>query len=122
MLTTRFAATPDGLPGNDDSGATSAWYVLSALGIYPVSPGDGIYQLTTPLFSRVTLRESAAEGATGPFVIEVQNAGPDSIYIQSVQLDGKPVDVPELRHADIVRGGTLQLVGPQPSTWGTATP
>lgn len=121
VLTTRYAATPGGLPGNDDSGATSAWYVLGALGIYPMAPGDGVYQLTLPLFSRVTLARSAEEGAAAPFVIEVKNAAPDAIYIQSAMLDGKPLDLPELRHADIVRGGTLEIVaGTQPSAWGRA--
>jgi putative alpha-1,2-mannosidase len=114
VLTTRYAAAPDGLPGNDDSGATSAWYVLSAIGIYPVAPGDGVYQLTTPLFDRVTL---AFDGAW--FVIETKRSSPDDLYIESASLNGEPLDMPELRHADIVRGGTLELTaGPAPSGWG----
>jgi len=119
VLTQRFDATPDGLPGNDDSGATSAWYVLSAMGIYPVAPGDGVYQLVTPLFSKVTLQQSAAP----PFVIDVKGAGPGQIYIQSARLNGEPVNAPELHHADIVKGGTLELtVGAAPSTWGSTSP
>ncbi len=121
VLTTRYAAAPDGLPGNDDSGATSAWYVLSAIGIYPVAPGNGTYQLTTPMFSRVTLQLDPAAGGAGSFVIDVKNAAPGNIYIQSARLNGKPVGVPELQHADILAGGMLEItVGPQPSAWGTA--
>ena len=53
-----FNAEPDGLPGNDDAGATSAWYVLSAAGIYPVSPGDLIYVIGSPVFDRTVIHRT----------------------------------------------------------------
>ncbi len=68
----------------------------------------------------MTLHLNEAKGAGGPFVIQVNGAGPGAIYIQAARLNGQPVTVPELRHADIWRGGTLELdVGAQPSSWGT---
>ncbi len=113
-----FDDTPDGLPGNDDSGAMSAWLVLAVLGLYPVSPGDPVYQISTPLLRRATiaLDPSFFEGET--FTIETDGALTD-VYIQSATLDGVPLDRPWVSHDEISLGGTLHLVlGPDPSTWG----
>ncbi len=78
-----FMAKPDGLPGNDDLGATSGVYVWNALGMYPVIPGVGGLALGTPMFPRVTIQ--LGNGKT----LEIVSAG-EGIYVQSVKLNGKP--------------------------------
>lgn len=104
----------DGLPGNDDGGTMSAWYVFAALGFYPV-PGSDEYIVGTPLFPRAELRVPG-----GTFTIEAENAGADRPYVQSVSLNGKPLAKPSFRHADVKAGGTLRFVmGEKPSDWGT---
>ena len=120
VLDKDFTNDPGGLPGNDDAGATSAWYVLAAMGLYPVAPGDGRYDVTTPLFSRVTLHLNPAFYKGKTFVIEASAAGAKDIYIQSATLGGAALTVPMIRHRDIAAGGKLVLkLGPSPSSWGT---
>lgn len=80
-----FTTKPDGLPGNDDLGATSGVYVWNALGLYPVIPGVGGLVLGTPLFSSATMK--LGNGST----IEITSKG-EGIYVQSVELNGKPYD------------------------------
>ena len=118
ILKTDFSAQPDGLPGNDDAGATSAWYVLAAIGLYPLAPGDGRYQLTSPLFDRVVLHLHPGFYSGGTFVIEVEGQGPDNPYIQSAQLNDHALERSWISHEEIVAGGSLRLVlGPEPSAW-----
>ena len=103
---------PDGLAGNDDAGQMSAWYVLSALGFYPVTPGIPAYEIGTPLLPSATLH--LENGNT--FRIRAENAGPQNIYIQSVTLNGRPLERFWIRHADILAGGQLTFrMGPQPN-------
>ena len=121
LLAANFAPTPGGLPGNDDAGATSAWYVLNAIGIYPVAPGDGTYQLGSPLFTRVVFALNPGYHAGGTFVIEAVGNGPDNVYVQSATLNGASLDRPWITHAELVAGGMLSLeMGPTPSTWGAS--
>lgn len=110
-----YRATPDGLAGNEDCGQMSAWYVFSALGFYPVTPGQDTYAIGSPLFPRAVLR--VGEGRT--FTITRTGDGP---YIQSVRFNGKPFDRCWIRHREITAGGTLAFVmGHTPNTrWGVA--
>jgi predicted alpha-1,2-mannosidase len=117
-LVARFRDAPDGLPGNDDAGALSAWLVWSALGLYPVIPGVPRYWIGSPLFARATLHL-----AGGRFTIIADDNAPDHPYVQSAQLDGRPLERPYLDHAELTRGGTLRLrMGPRPGPppWGPA--
>ena len=109
-LLERFDATPHGLPGNDDSGATSAWYVLNALGIYPLAPGDGIWELGAPLFEESKLWIPATEGKGHVLVIEAPGVGQPGHVIRRAELDG--VALPGLRvaHHKIAQGGVLRLL------------
>ena len=112
---------PAGLAGNDDGGTLSAWYVLSALGLYPVM-GTDRYVLTTPRFPRAELRV-----AGGTFTIEVDDtalvakagASAPRIYVAGATLDGVPLPGPELRHADIRAGRVLRFTArAEPTAWG----
>ena len=119
VLDKDFSSTPGGLPGNDDAGATSAWYVLAAMGLYPVAPGDGRYDVTAPVFSRVTLQLNPAFYKGKTFVIEAPAAGAKNLYIKSAALNGAALTTPMIRHADIAAGGKLVLeLGPSPTSWG----
>jgi predicted alpha-1,2-mannosidase len=110
VLTTAFSADPSGLPGNDDAGATSAWYVLAALGLYPVAPGDGVYHLASPSFDRLTLYlDPTLYPEAGMFVIEASGNGPGNVYVHSATLNGDPLDRWWITHEEIVSGGTLSL-------------
>jgi predicted alpha-1,2-mannosidase len=112
----------NGIPGNDDVGQMSAWYVLGAMGFYPVCPGDGIYILGSPLFKKATIRLDPKWHAGGSFTIVAKNNSAANCYIQSATLHGKPLQRAWIKHSEIVAGGTLELVmGPEPNEgWGSA--
>lgn len=117
-----FQATPDGLlPEMDDDGGTmSAWFVLSSIGIYPVTMGQPYYFLTTPIFHHVVLHLGSGKN----FTIDVQGNPIKDMYIQSATLNGKPLDRDWLRDTEIKAGGTLAFkVGPTPNrAWGVTPP
>ncbi len=107
----QYHDTPDGLPGNDDAGQMSAWYVMSAMGFYPVCPGTPSYDIGSPLFSKVTLH--LPNGKT--FVISASHQSAANVYIQSQELNGRTLSGFLLPHAEIVKGGELQFeMGPSP--------
>ena len=107
-----YKADPDGLAGNEDCGQMSAWYVLSAMGFYSVTPGLTYYTIGTPLFERVTIHlENGNE-----FVISTDGVSDKNIYIQSATLNGQPYTRSYLTHAAIMEGGELAFVmGPEPN-------
>lgn len=92
--------------GDEDNGQTSAWYVFSALGFYPVTPGQTQYALGSPRFAKATLK--LENGRT--FTVEAPGNGPDKPYIQSATLNGKPLNRNWIDHAEIQAGGILRLV------------
>jgi len=108
LLGDHFAADPGGLPGNDDAGATSALYVLGAIGLFPMAPGDGVYELTTPLFDRVELLLHPDRSDSERFVIETTGRD-EGVFIQDASLDGSALEVRQLTHARIEQGGTLNI-------------
>ncbi len=113
-----YSATPDGYPGDEDNGQTSAWYVWSALGFYPVTPTVGQYAIGSPLFRKVTLALPSGKTLT----IEAENNGPDNVYIQSVTLNGAPHDAAYLTRDALAQGGTLRFVmGPTPNKQWAST-
>jgi predicted alpha-1,2-mannosidase len=105
VMTLLYQATPDGFCGDEDTGQTSAWYVFSAIGFYPVCPGDPNYLLGSPLFDKVTL--TLKDGKK--FTVIANNNGPQKPYIQSGELDGESFDKVFLSHDEIMRGGELKL-------------
>jgi putative alpha-1,2-mannosidase len=88
----------------------SAWYVLSAMGFYPVCPGEGIYILGSPLFPRVRLHLDKKWYNEASFAITAQNQAPNHPYVQSAKLNGKPLSRAWIRHSEIAAGGTLEFV------------
>lgn len=121
LLASSFKDAPDGLPGNDDSGAMSAWFVFASLGLYPMAPGDPVYRISTPLFDRSTLYLEPDKAGGRTFVVEAKGQSATNVYIQSATLNGKVLKEPRISHASIVAGGELVLVmGAQPAQWGAA--
>lgn len=104
-----FLPTPDGLPGNDDAGAMSAWYVLAAMGLYPICPGDPTWQLVPPAFDRITLHLQPDFAPGEAFTIERSGHG-DRITVAT--LNGVPLGRTWLHHEEIVAGGALVLETP----------
>ncbi len=106
-----YLNTPAGLSGNDDCGQMSAWYVLSAMGLYPVNPVSGQYEIGTPLFPSLTLQ--VGDGKV--FTVLAKNSGKEHIYVQSVTIDGKPLDKSYITHEQIMAGATVEFtMGPKP--------
>ncbi|VGO18952.1 GH92 family glycosyl hydrolase [Pontiella sulfatireligans] len=110
-----YKPEPAGYIGNEDAGQMSAWYVMSAMGFYPVNPCGGIYVIGSPLLPDFTL--PLENGKT--FQIKAQGLSDKNIYIQSVKLNGRPLNNMWITHADIMRGGHLEFkMGSRPSKWG----
>ena len=121
MITTHaYSSKVNGLPGDDDEGQMSAWFVLAASGLHPACPGDPRFEIFTPLFDKIsiTIPPMFSKGAT--FVVSAKNNSPENVYIQSAKLNGQPFNRCWLSYQEIVAGGTLELVlGPQPNkSWG----
>jgi len=118
LLDIWYGDGPLGIPGDDDGGALSSWYVLSAIGFYPVCPGSPSYEIGSPIFERTTLRM----GNGKLFTIVANHVSARNKYIQSAQLNGKPLNRPWFSHSDIANGGTLVLeMADHPNQqWGSA--
>ncbi|UKJ07039.1 GH92 family glycosyl hydrolase [Solitalea lacus] len=113
ILTTMYSNKPDGLSGNEDCGQMSAWYVMSAMGIYPVNPASGYYVFGSPILNEAKINLQGGKS----FVIKAENNSKENIYIQSVTLNGKPYAKTYITHNDIIKGGSLVFtMGKQPNT------
>jgi predicted alpha-1,2-mannosidase len=114
-----YRTGPGGLCGNEDMGSLSSWYVLSAMGFYPVCPGQNIYVIGTPLFKEATIRLDSPY-KEGKFTIRANNVSTVNKYIQSASLNGRPMSKTWLSHEEIINGGTLIFeMGSEPNRqWG----
>lgn len=99
-----YTNQPDGIIGNEDCGQMSAWYVLSALGFYQVCPGIPVYAIGRPMVDKATIPV-----AGGNFEIIVKNNSPENKYVKEAKLNGKVLDSLFFPHADLVKGGTLEI-------------
>ena len=103
---------PKGYPGDEDQGSMSSWYVMSALGLYPVTPGSSQYAIGSPLFRKATI--SLENGNT--FTIVAENNNEANVYIQSATLNGEPFERSWIDHSELMAGGELHFVmGPEPN-------
>lgn len=116
ILDTQYNTTANGLSGNEDCGQMSAWYVFSSMGLYPMNPASGEYEIGSPIFEKSTL--NLPNGKT--FVIEAENVSNKNFYIQSATLNGKAFNKTAISHQEILQGGVLHFVmGAQPNkNWG----
>ncbi len=118
IMRTQYAENPEGLAGNEDCGQMSAWYIFSALGFYPVTPGSTDYIIGSP---RVEAAEIPLNNGK-VFRVSVYNGGPAAPYIQLVKLNGRLYTKSFIRHEDILAGGVLEFtMGEKPNAgWGSA--
>ena len=100
-----YKATPDGYCGDEDNGQTSAWYVFSALGFYPVTPAVDEYVMGAPLFKKVTVNLENGN----KIEINAPKNSDDNKYIESMKVDGKSYNKNYLKHSDLVDGATINI-------------
>jgi predicted alpha-1,2-mannosidase len=100
-----YTPGPDGYCGDEDNGQTSAWYVFSALGFYPVCPGTDEYVIGAPLFKKATLHFENGNN----LVIDAQNNSKENLYIESLRVNGQESTRNYLKHADLLQGGTIEF-------------
>ena len=116
ILTELYNNDPNGVSGNEDCGQMSAWYVLSSMGFYSVTPGSNQYIIGTPLFDKATINLESGK----QFTIITNNLSDTNIYIESVKLNGKALNKTYLSHDAIVSGGTLEFtMTDHPAVWGS---
>ena len=105
VLTELYSATPDGYCGDEDNGQTSAWYVFSSLGFYPVTPAADQYVIGSPLFKKAIINLENGN----QFTIQSSNNSKDNFYIQSANLNGKDYNNSYINFDDIQKGGKLKF-------------
>ncbi len=105
ILVEEYTDGPGGLSGNDDAGQMSAWYVLAAIGLYPVDPVSGEYLLTSPLFEQVTIQVAADKSME----IVTHKKSSQSSYIHAVKYNGKAYNNSFIKHADLLKGEKLEI-------------
>lgn len=112
-----FDNTPEGICGNEDCGQMSAWYIFSTMGFYPVSPGSLEYVIGKPCLPKAVIY--LENGKT--FTMTADDLSDKNIYIQTVTLNGKPLETSYIKHEDIMAGGHLFFrMGPEPNKkWGS---
>jgi predicted alpha-1,2-mannosidase len=117
-MTLLYQTTPDGYCGDEDTGQMSAWFVFSALGFYPVCPGDPHYAIGSPLFDKATLLLSNGK----QFVITAENNSPQKPYIRGATLNGSPFGKTFLSHEQITAGGEIvfNMTSAPDEKWGAA--
>ncbi len=103
VLDKLYNYTPDGYCGDEDNGQTSAWYVFSAIGFYPVTPGTDEYVFGSPLFTKVTLNFENGK----KLVIRAPENNKENIYVQNIKLNGGVLDKNYIKHSQLIKGGTL---------------
>jgi len=120
IMATFYDDTPSGMCGNADCGQMSAWYVFSALGIYPVNPASGLYAIGSPVASKAVIRLDQERYGGRTFTVIAEGNSPENIYIQSAKLNGNPLARPWITRDEVISGGVLSLMmGPKPNPqWG----
>lgn len=108
---------------DEDQGQLGAWFVLSSMGLFDVQGGacdNPTFQIGSPMFDRIEIKLNSKYAKGKTFVIETENNGKDSYYVQSAELNGKPLDNCWLYRRDLFKGGVLKLkMGQTPNyTWG----
>lgn len=104
-----FGNRPGGLPGNDDAGTMSAWQNLSMMGIYPHCPGKAEYTFSTPVFERMTIKLDPKYYDRPELVIQTVNRSPENIYIEKIEVGGKPYRSFFISHNDLMNAGVVKI-------------
>src|SRR5439155_10271268 len=108
ILADHYSLARNGLPGNDDGGTLSAWYVWAAMGLFP-NAGQPFYYIGSPVFTRSVIHLDRGRSLT----VEAPGTSAANLYVQSAELNGRPLNRAWLTHEEVVRGGRLILhMGP----------
>lgn len=120
IMDAMYSNTSDGLPGNDDAGQMSAWYLFSAMGFYPVAPGADWYAIGSPNIRSAKIRLENGHTLT----IEALNQSPENVYVQSLNIDGESVQRNYLMHKELMNADKIIFtMGSKPNTeWGRVAP
>ena len=123
IMLLQYDNTPEGICGNDDCGQMSAWYVWSAIGLYPLNPVDGKYIIGSPAVEKATIQLNPKFYPGGTFTVIAHNVSNQNIYVQSAKLNGELLNRPWITQNEIAQGGTLELeMGVLPNkNWGTTS-
>ena len=105
VMNRMYLPTPDGYCGDEDNGQTSAWYVFSAMGFYPVCPASNEYVIGAPLFNKVKLTLENGK----KFEIKAPRNSAENVYVNKITLDRKAYDRNYINHSDLLKGGKLQF-------------
>ncbi len=103
ILKNQYHIGADGLGGNDDTGQMSAWFIFSTIGFYPVAPGSAVYQIGSPAVNEASIH--LENGKT--FSIEAKNQSDKNVYVEKIELNGKPLNRLYITHSEIMNGGKL---------------
>ena len=116
LLNTWFNDNVFGIPGDEDGGGMSAFVVFSCMGFYPVTPGNPMYTIGSPVFTKTTIHQPNGRD----FVVKAPGCSETNKYIQEAYLNGKPLKGPWFSHKNLTDGGELKLImGPLPNkSWG----
>jgi len=115
IIDANYSSLPNGIPGNDDSGAMSSWLAFHMLGFYP-NAGQNYYLINTPYFTSATIHQDNGKD----FQIRAYKLSDKNKYIKAVTLNGKPFNKSWITHQDILNGGVLELeMDASPSSWGS---
>ena len=106
IMKSHYTNSPSGLPGNDDHGAMSSWYVLSALGIYPICPGRPFYDFGSPIFKRAVINLQNGK----KWIINSVNNSPDHFYVRSKMLNNESYRKTWVEHSTLLKGGEMTFV------------
>ncbi|MCB4797874.1 GH92 family glycosyl hydrolase [Neotamlana laminarinivorans] len=114
IIKTQYSTKPDGYCGNEDCGQMSAWLVFSSIGLYPINPAEAVYSITAPTVEAATI--NLENGKT--FKITTENQSEENTYIQSMSINGKPINEFTIKHHTLMLGGELHIVlGPKPNEY-----
>ena len=117
IMTQLYHNAPDGISGNEDCGQMSAWYVFSAMGFYPVTPGSNEYIIGTPILDKATINLENGK----QFTMVAHNRSNANFYIESAKLNGKQLSHSFIKHSDIINGGIVEFfMTDNPSIWATS--
>ncbi|MCH5232384.1 MAG: GH92 family glycosyl hydrolase [Muribaculaceae bacterium] len=105
LIKKNFFNSPGGLPGNEDTGTMSAWLIFSMMGLYPDTPGEPYYTLTTPVFDEITINP----GTPDEILIKSTRKNPKDIFIKNIILGDKTLDTYRITHDDLIHGKELKF-------------
>jgi predicted alpha-1,2-mannosidase len=112
IMSELYFNNPNGLAGNEDCGQMSAWFVLNAMGFYSFCPGEPVYSIGRPIFSKVEINLPSGK----KFTVSAKNNSPENLHVQSVKLNGMALEKPFFTHDDILNGGVLEFeMGQEPN-------